>query len=55
MAKVDLSAEAATASLKLVSELRRCILLGTAKIEAAPEKKKKRDHHRPRNNRKTSK
>lgn len=56
MAKVDMSAEAVTARLKLVSELRDlCLLLGTAKIESQPEKKKERDHNRPRNDRKTSK
>jgi len=56
MAKVDMSAQAVTARLKLVSELRDlCLLLGTAKIEAPSENKKKRDHDRQRNNRKTSK
>jgi hypothetical protein len=56
MAKVDMSAEAVTARLKLVSELKDlCLLLGTAKIESPSEKKKKQEHHRPRNNRKPSK
>ncbi len=42
MPKIDMSAEAVTARLKLVSELRDlCLLLGTAKIETQPERKKK--------------
>ena len=41
MPKVDMSAEAVTARLKLVSELRDlCLLLGTAKLESNPEQKK---------------
>jgi hypothetical protein len=41
MRKVDMSAEAVTARLKLVSELRRlCLALGTAKIKPRTEKKR---------------
>jgi hypothetical protein len=41
MPKVDMSAEAVTARLKLVSELRDlCLLLGTAKIEPKAADKK---------------
>lgn len=37
MRQVDMSAEAVTARLKLVSQLRRlCLLLGTAKIKTKP-------------------
>ena len=48
MRQIDMSAEAITARLKLVSELRRlCLKLGTAKIESRDsrweEKKKKED------------
>ena len=41
MPQVDMSAEAVTARLKLVSELRDlCLLLGTAKIEPKFERDK---------------
>ncbi len=41
MPKVDMSPEAVTARLKLVSELRDlCLLLGTAKIERKSESEK---------------
>jgi len=41
MRKVDMSAEAVTARLKLVSELRDlCLLLGSAKIESKTKGKK---------------
>jgi hypothetical protein len=41
MPPVDMSAEAVTARLKLVSELRElCLLLGTAKIESKPVKRR---------------
>jgi hypothetical protein len=41
MPKVDMSAEAVTARLKLASELRDlCLLLGTANIERKPEHEK---------------
>jgi hypothetical protein len=48
MRQIDMSAEAVTARLKLVSELRRlCLKLGTAKVESRDdrreEKKKKED------------
>lgn len=40
MRKVDMSREAVTARLKLVSELRRlCLSLGTAKISTRPPTK----------------
>jgi hypothetical protein len=41
MRKIDMSAEAVTARLKLVSQLRRlCLSLGTAKIRTQPQVKK---------------
>lgn len=54
MARVDMSAKAVTARLKLVSELRElCLLLGTAKIESQPVAKhpqaRKRKLHRRKN------
>ena len=56
MPKVDMSAEAVTARLKLVSELRDlCLLLGTAKIETEPEGKKKDVTKREQSNIKKSK
>ncbi len=40
MRQVDMSREAVTARLKLVSELRRlCLSLGTAKIKSEPQVK----------------
>jgi|GEM_PF-1525946 len=40
MRQVDMSREAVTARLKLVSQLRRlCLSLGTAKIRAQPDSK----------------
>ena len=56
MGKVDMSAEAITARLKLVSDLRDlCLLLGTAKIESRTEKKNDQDIERSRCDPKRSK
>ena len=42
MRQIDMSAEAVTARLKLVSQLRRlCLSLGTAKIEPPQKSRKK--------------
>ena len=43
MRKIDMSAEAVTARLKLVSELRRlCLALGTAKIRSHKDRTQKK-------------
>jgi len=52
MREIDMSAEAVTARLKLVSQLRRlCLSLGTAKIDPRPltrhESGKKRGQQKP--------
>lgn len=44
MRQIDMSAEAVTARLKLVSQLRRlCLSLGTAKVEGASETRQKEE------------
>jgi hypothetical protein len=56
MPLVDMSAEAVTARLKLVSELRElCLLLGTAKIVSKPEVKHQQGRKRRISRQKNSK
>jgi hypothetical protein len=56
MPRVDMSAKAVTARLKLVSELRElCLLLGTAKIESQPPAKPRQARKRKLHRRKNSK
>lgn len=44
MRQIDMSAEAVTSRLKLVSELRRlCLKLGNAKIRPRPDRRTKND------------
>jgi hypothetical protein len=56
MPRIDMSAKAVTARLKLVSELRElCLLLGTAKIESQPVAKRRQVRKRKLDHRKNSK